>query len=199
MQNIWIASWLHCDWVGKTVLVVLVLMSIISWAIIAEKFFLFRRVKKANASFCDLFFSGRVKAILASPWSRILSKIIRKKADTPLNEEVLLNLLHSFAREEITGMERRLSFLLVTSSVAPFLGLLGTVWGLLVAFHDMSIAGSSSITVVASGVAEALITTFVGLLVAIPAAVGYTYFGGHLARMRQEGEDVLERIYLFLK
>ena len=199
MHNIWVASWQHCDWVGRTVLVVLVGISVVSWAIIFEKIFLFRTVERENRAFGKAFSAGKLGDFPHSSWGRVLSKVLREKSKTPLEDEKLLNLLHATARKELAELESKLDFLLMASSIGPFLGLLGTVWGLLVAFHAMSLAGSSSITVVASGVAEALITTVVGLLVAIPAAAGYTYLGGKLSRMRQEGEDMLESIYLVLK
>jgi biopolymer transport protein ExbB/TolQ len=97
-----------------------------------------------------------------------------------------------------TDLEKNLTSLATITVVAPFLGLLGTIWGLLISFINMSITGSSSIKVVASGVAEALITTVLGLLVAIPAAVGYNYFKDRIQRLMDEMELLIPFIEEYL-
>lgn len=101
--------------------------------------------------------------------------------------------------KEQANLEKNLTTLATITAIAPFLGLLGTVWGLLISFTNMSITGSSSIKVVASGVAEALITTVLGLLVAIPAAVGYNYFRERIQNLMDEIEYILPYIEEYLE
>lgn len=199
MENIWIASWKHCDWVGKTDLVLLGLLSVYSWAIMIDKFILFKRVKKANELFLQSFYDGKISSVSWSPWSRILNRVLKEKTKKNISEENLLNLIKRYANEEFIYLSRRLDFLLSISAVAPFMGLLGTVWGILMAFHNIGITGTSSVSIIASGISEALIVTFVGLIVAIPAALGYNYFTGELKIISIQGEEVLNEIFMNVK
>ncbi|HPP66549.1 MAG TPA: MotA/TolQ/ExbB proton channel family protein [bacterium] len=199
MENIWISSWKHCDWVGKTDLILLVLLSIYSWAIMIDKFIAFKKTKKANEKFLNNFYMGKIISIPQSPWSRIFSRVSREKTKQDFTEEKLLTTLKRFGNEEVYSLGSGIDFLLSVSAVAPFMGLLGTVWGILMAFHRIGLTGTSSISIIASGVSEALIVTFVGLLVAIPAALGYNYLDGQLRRIQTEGNAVLESIYNTLK
>ncbi|MCM8764455.1 MAG: MotA/TolQ/ExbB proton channel family protein [Candidatus Omnitrophica bacterium] len=200
MENIWVASWKHCDWVGKIDLILLVLMSIYSWSIIIDKFILFKKIKKANEIFLKSFYDGRIISVSGSPWSRILNRILKEKAKQNISsEETIFNLIKRYANEEIASLGNRIDFLLSISAVAPFMGLLGTVWGILMAFHNIGITRTSSVSIIASGVSEALIVTFVGLVVAIPAALGYNYLDGELRKIRAQGEEVLNALYTALK
>ncbi|MCM8828280.1 MAG: MotA/TolQ/ExbB proton channel family protein, partial [Candidatus Omnitrophica bacterium] len=177
----------------------LVSMSIYSWSIIIEKFVLFKRVKKANETFLNSFYVGRMASVPDSSWSRILNKILKEKAKQDISEEKLFNFIKRYANEEISHLGSRIDFLLSISAVAPFMGLLGTVWGILIAFHNIGITGTSSVSIIASGISEALIVTFVGLVVAIPAALGYNYLDSELRKIKTQGEDVLNAFYTALK
>jgi len=199
MENIWVASWKHCDWVGKTVLILLFLLSIYSWAIIIDKFILLKRINRDNWKFLNIFYGGKIAQVPGSPWSRVLSRILAEKAKHNISEEQLLNHLKRFANEEISRLASRIDFLLSVSAVAPFMGLLGTVWGILMSFHNIGITGTSSVSIIASGVSEALIVTFAGLLVAIPAALAYNYFDEQLRKIKLQGNEVIEAIYLIVK
>ncbi|MCM8759984.1 MAG: MotA/TolQ/ExbB proton channel family protein [Candidatus Omnitrophica bacterium] len=195
MENIWITSWKHFGWVGKTILTILFMMSIYSWSIMINKFLLFKRVKKANKKFLDVFYNGKIINVPDSPWSRILNKTLKEKTKREILEENLYNFIKRLANEEMLSLSSKLDFLLSVSAVAPFMGLLGTVWGILMAFHNIGITGTSSISIIASGISEALIVTFAGLVVAIPAALGYNYFDGELRKIKMQGEEVLNAIY----
>ncbi|MCM8816414.1 MAG: MotA/TolQ/ExbB proton channel family protein [Candidatus Omnitrophica bacterium] len=160
-----------------------------------NKFFLFKRVKKANKKFLDVFYNGKIINVPESPWSRILNKTLTEKTKREILEENLYNFIKRLANEEMLSLSSKLDFLLSVSAVAPFMGLLGTVWGILMAFHNIGITGTSSISIIASGISEALIVTFAGLVVAIPAALGYNYFDGELRKIKMQGEEVLNAIY----
>ncbi|MGC8804802.1 MAG: MotA/TolQ/ExbB proton channel family protein [Candidatus Ratteibacteria bacterium] len=199
MENIWIASWKHCDWVGKIDLILLFTLSIYSWDIMIEKFILLKRVRRANEKFVSSFYSGKMLNVPGSPWSRILSRILQEKSRQNISEEKLLILLKRFASEEISRLNNKIDFLLSISAVAPFMGLLGTVWGILMAFHNIGQTGTSSVSIIASGISEALIVTFVGLLVAIPAALGYNYLNGQIRNLQMQANYILESFHTAIK
>ena len=199
MTNILVEAWRHSDWVGKTNLVVLLILSIYSWAIIIEKHFLYKKTEKSNNLFLRNYHNGKIINTKYSVWGKILSKTLKEKQNINPNPEKISNLLKKISREEFSPFEKGMSFLMLTSAISPFLGLLGTVWGLLISFYNIGATGSASMSVVASGVGEALISTVVGLIVAIPAAAGHNIFNEKLRTLQVEGEDVLESFYLFLK
>ena len=181
------------DLAGKLDIVVLILLSIISWYIMIGKYGVFRRVKRLHAGFEHAFAGEQNPGEEDSPLHRIFA-YAHSLARREIPEEKLAVYVEHFAARELDELETNLTFLSVTSVVAPLLGLLGTVWGLLVAFHAMALAGSSSIKVVAAGVAEALITTVVGLLVAVPAAVAFTYFSDRLRKIAGRVDFLLPQI-----
>ncbi|MCM8770062.1 MAG: MotA/TolQ/ExbB proton channel family protein [Candidatus Omnitrophica bacterium] len=183
MGKILLSAWQHCDWAGKLDLVVLGILSVISWWIMIEKYLLMRRIHQRQKNFEDTLADQKIPDILPSPIHQVFlfgRNLVQKET---WSEEKLVVHLEKVAVRELETIGQNLSFLAAIATVAPFLGLLGTVWGLLIAFHNMYITGSSSIKVVASGVAEALVTTVIGLVVAIPAAVGYSYFTESLKKL----------------
>jgi biopolymer transport protein TolQ len=199
MTNILVEAWRHSDWIGKADLIILLILSIYSWAIIIEKYLLYKKTEKGNRVFLKNYYNGKISNIKYSVWGQIFSKSLKEKQNINPNPEKILNLLKRISREEFYSFERGMSFLILTAAVSPFLGLLGTVWGLLLSFHAIGMTGSASMSVVASGVGEALISTVAGLVVAIPAAAGHNLFNEKLRLLQKEGEDILESFYLFLK
>ena len=199
MGNVLLSAWGHCDLAGKFDLVILGLLSLYSWYIMIGKFFLFKGINKKHNLFETYIRRRKSPLNIRSPLHATLNYGIRliKSIDIP-DEKILLR-LENFAEREIEKLEKNLSFLATIVSIAPFLGLLGTVWGLLLSFNNMAIAGTSSIKIVASGVAEALITTIVGLIVAIPAAIGHNYFMEKLKHITGRIEFLLPYIISFLK
>jgi biopolymer transport protein TolQ len=186
--------------VVKIVLVILCFFSVVSLGII---FFKFRQVYLANSQserFLDLFwkvkrfdsvnaqldrFQGSPLAVLFSEAYSELKKLMEKgeQKDDPSVISTELGGVDNIARalrrattSEITRLERYLTFLATTGSTAPFIGLFGTVWGIMTAFKGIGETGSASLAVVAPGIAEALIATAVGLVAAIPAVMGYNHF-----------------------
>jgi biopolymer transport protein TolQ len=186
--------------VAKVVLAILLLFSIISWALIVEKWWQLRRVRRQTLGFVRVFREGRRPSMVHSA--------ARKFRDSPLAQlyaaaygeisglpDVVdpvvddgddglpperLDAVHRAMRRsaglEIAQLERYLPFLATTASATPFIGLFGTVWGIMSSFHGISTQGSASLAVVAPGISEALIATAAGLAAAIPAVIGYNYF-----------------------
>jgi biopolymer transport protein TolQ len=188
---------LRADAVGKGVLLLLALASAVSWAIIAKKALQLRRAEAESAKFLAVFWqSKRLDAIYqaaeqlgASPLGAVfragyveLSKVTQKKdGETAMSDQLggLENVERSLKRAasaEVTALERRVSFLGTTASAAPFVGLFGTVWGIMRAFHEIYQAGNANLATVALPISESLIATAVGLFAAIPAVVAYNFF-----------------------
>jgi len=186
--------------VAKLVLAVLLFFSIVSWALIVEKWWQFRRVRRQTLGFIKVFREGRrpsmvqmaAKKFRESPLAQLYAAAYQEVAGIPevaehmledVDEGVTQERLESVHRAlrraaglEVAQLERYLPFLATTASSTPFIGLFGTVWGIMSAFHGIGAQGSASLAVVAPGISEALIATAAGLGAAIPAVIGYNYF-----------------------
>lgn len=185
------------------VLVILLLFSIFSWAIIFQKWALFRRVRLANARFLRAFrkANGLEQVAVASEQFRPcplagvfefgyeeVSRQVKARG-TIHNRAALERALQLGISEELTRLERNMNWLATTASVTPFIGLFGTVWGIIDAFHGLGMAGSASLRAVAPGISEALVATAMGLGAAIPAAIFYNYFGHVIRELGARMED----------
>jgi biopolymer transport protein TolQ len=197
--------------IAKVVLAVLAVFSIVSWALVVEKWWQFRRVRGQTLGFLKIFREGRRPGMVAAA--------AKKFRDSPLaqlyaaaygelagghemgdhvgddGEEVSTNRLEATDRAmrraaglEIAQLERYLPFLATTASACPFIGLFGTVWGIMSAFHGIGTQGSASLAVVAPGISEALVATAAGLGAAIPAVIGYNYFVNRVKHWATEME-----------
>ena len=188
----------NADMVGKGVLLILATASAISWAIILKKWLQLRRAEAESTRFLGVFWqSKRLDAIYqaaeqlgASPLGAVfragyveLSKVTQKKegegggmGDELGGLENVERALKRASAAEVTALERRVSFLGTTASAAPFVGLFGTVWGIMSAFHGIYREGNANLATVARPISEALIATAVGLFAAIPAVVAYNAF-----------------------
>ena len=188
--------------VAKGVLVILLLFSIVSWAIILFKGAVLHSAHTHSQAFIDIFrrsskFSevnaicGQLKAsplvgVFQSGYAEVNQQVRSASPGTSAARptvrslESLSRALARAATVEQTRLERRLSFLATTASVTPFIGLFGTVWGIMNAFEAIGGSGSASLAVVAPGISEALITTAMGLAAAIPAAVFYNFYASRV-------------------
>ncbi len=195
------------------VLLVLVLSSVVCWAIILYKFWVIRRAAQQSRDFLEIFWgSKRFDAVLAasqdlaeSPLAELFRagyrewKKARAKRAEPGGQGVTDDLtpelgrvesiqrtLRFVADAEITRLERMLVFLATVASAAPFVGLFGTVWGIMDSFRQIGLMGTASLAVVAPGISEALIATATGLAAAIPAVVAYNYFNNAIKVLATE-------------
>jgi len=197
MENVWVSAWQQCDMAGRFILGVLVFLSFYSWCIILEKFFYLREVEKRNRMFERLIRKGRKPILLSCPLSSILNYGIELR-DKAHDESLDIHLEKAFLREQ-GKLEKRIQSLGTIATISPFLGLLGTVWGLFISFHNIVATGSSSVRVVAQGVSIALITTIIGLMVAIPAAIGYNYYREKVLSILEKMEFFFPYIMQYLK
>jgi biopolymer transport protein TolQ len=181
---------------AKVVLVVLLVMSVVCWGIIWDRARLYGRVERSDRAFLAAFrrlartvdfrlvceqHPNSLLARVAMVGQRALEQ---HPADathsSALHYEIAQRAMDRSASEETARLERHLGFLATTGSVSPFIGLMGTVWGVMTAFLNIGAQGSASLVVVAPGIAEALIATVAGLAAAIPAVVGYNHLLGRL-------------------
>jgi biopolymer transport protein TolQ len=185
------------------VLLILLIFSIFSWTIIFAKWGTFRGARRANARFLRAFrkANGLDAVMVASEQFRPAplvalfdfgyEEVTRqvKSRGTVNNTVALERTLQLGTSEELTKLERNMGWLATTASVSPFIGLLGTVLGIIRSFEQLGSQGSSSLRAVGPGISEALIATAVGLFAAIPAAVAYNYFGHVIKEMGARMDD----------
>jgi biopolymer transport protein TolQ len=189
--------------VPQVVIVILVIFSLISWAVIFSKWSLFRQAGSANRSFLrafrkaaaldavalasEQFRSSPLVAVFDFGYSEVTRQMKARGAVT--NKLALERSLQLGISEEVTKLERNMNLLATTAAVSPFIGLFGTVWGIIDAFSALGTAGAASLRAVAPGISEALITTALGLAAAIPAAIFYNVFGARIRELGARMED----------
>ncbi len=194
---------IHGSTLQQVVLGILVLFSLFSWTIVFSKWSAFRGAKEANARFVRAFRkSATLDAIAVAAEQFRPAPLVNvfalgyEEANRQLrtrgkivNRESLNRTLQLGTNEELARMEQNVNWLATTASVSPFIGLFGTVLGIIRAFQNLGSAGSTSLKAVGPGIAEALIATAVGLAAAIPAAIFYNHFGNQLKQMGERMDD----------
>ena len=207
---------LHAGPMGQMVMLTLLLFSLASWSIIFMKSRMFKKAVNETDDFLESFWSSKTlndaddsaKNYPLSPEAAVftagfseLQKInkIRNRSETDTGNEPLEmqlatmdNLKRAIRKaesQEMSDLGKSLSFLATTGSAAPFIGLFGTVWGIMASFHDIGMRGSASLAVVAPGISEALVATAAGLAVAIPAVIAYNFFANQLIEIENEMQN----------
>lgn len=187
--------------VAKLVLLTLLIFSVLSWAIIVSKWGTFKRARSQSGRFLRAFRkAGRLQEIAAaaeqfkpSPLVAVfegaLEELRKQGQNAGRNLTTLQRATQIASSEELTRLERRLPLLATTAGVTPFIGLFGTVWGIIDAFHGLGTAGAATLRAVAPGISEALITTAAGLFAAIPALIFYNYFQHNIREFGARMDD----------
>jgi len=201
------AAFRHTGVVGQTVLGILVLFSIISWAVMIAVGQRFRRANRSSRRFMSMFRKAKRLADMQSAlgvlaqsplvglfragYAEIEAQISHAEGgrQTVKSLDSVERSLMRASRIEAARLSRFVPFLATTAAATPFIGLFGTVWGIMEAFGTIGATGSTSITTVAPGISEALINTAAGLFAAIPALLAYNHFVGRLRQARGEMED----------
>ena len=180
-------------WVARAVLAILLFFSLVSWALIFQKMGLFGRIRRQSDQFLKIFRAtkgvanpqGLVSAgspfanVYAAGYRELQSQMTGTGNPSPPKLKSLQAVTVSMqmaSTDEVRRVEKGMSWLATTAGVTPFIGLFGTVWGIIDAFSGLGEAGSASLRAVAPGIAEALVTTAAGLFAAIPALIAYNYF-----------------------
>jgi biopolymer transport protein TolQ len=196
----------HSGPMAMLVLLVLLMASLLCWAIIFSKWTSLRRVRSQNASFLEIFWHSKTideivdktENFQASPIAMVFRSGIRELRKLASDElanagiEKIENIQRALVRAsntEISHLEKNVGWLATTASAAPFVGLFGTVWGIMNAFQNIGATGAANLAVVAPGISEALITTAFGIGAAIPAVVAYNHFAGQIRRVSVDMES----------
>ena len=184
-----IQLFLRADFIVKAVIVILIAASVYSWALIFDKYKLFKRIEKSTTSFEEKFwksksaesfynnFSNKEKDPVATIFQSAMIELIRTKSkSSSIQSNRVSRVIEISADKEIKSIEKHFTFLATVGSTAPFIGLFGTVWGIMNSFQSIAISRNTSLAIVAPGIAEALFATALGLLAAIPAVIAYNKF-----------------------
>ena len=180
---------LRADFVVKSVIIILIAASVFSWALIFEKYRLFKKIEKSTSSFEDKFwksksaesfynnFANRDKDPVGNVFQSAMAELIKTKSkSSAVQSNRVVRIIEISADKEIKLIEKHFTFLATVGSTAPFIGLFGTVWGIMNSFQSIAISRNTSLAIVAPGIAEALFATALGLLAAIPAVIAYNKF-----------------------
>ena len=201
-----IQLFLRADFVVKSVIIILIAASVYSWALIFEKYRLFKRIEKSTSSFEDKFwksrsaesfynsFTNKEKDPLASVFQSAMNELIKTKSkSSSVQTNRVSRVLEISADNEINSIEKHFIFLATVGSTAPFIGLFGTVWGIMNSFQSIAISRNTSLAIVAPGIAEALFATALGLLAAVPAVIAYNKFNSDSKRYSGRIENFSKR------
>ena len=184
-----IQLFLRADFIVKSVIIILIAASVYSWALIFEKYKLFKKIDKSTNNFEEKFwksrsaesfynsFTNREKDPVANIFQTAMAELIRTKSkSSSVQSARVTRVIEIAADKEVKLIEKHFTFLATVGSTAPFIGLFGTVWGIMNSFQSIAISRNTSLAIVAPGIAEALFATALGLLAAIPAVVAYNKF-----------------------
>jgi len=199
-----LSLFIRADFIVKSVILMLIGCSIYSWAIIIEKFRLFKKINKESEEFEEKFwksksaetFYNNLPTNLENPMSLVfkdsMQTLLKAKSKSNLNER-MSSMLEANIEKQLTTLEKGFTFLATVGSTAPFIGLFGTVWGIMNSFQSIAISRNTSLAIVAPGIAEALFATALGLLAAIPAVVAYNKFNNDSKKYSQKLENFSKR------
>jgi biopolymer transport protein TolQ len=201
--SLW-SLFLRADFVVKSVILMLIGSSIYSWAIIIEKFRLFKKINVETQEFEEKFWKSKsaetfynsLPANLENPMASLfkdsMQTLLKARTKTNLSEK-MMGVLEVNIEKQISKISKGFTFLATVGSTAPFIGLFGTVWGIMNSFQSIAISRNTSLAIVAPGIAEALFATALGLLAAIPAVVAYNKFNNDSKKYSQKLENFSRR------
>ena len=199
-----LSLFLRADFIVKSVILMLIGCSIYSWAIIIEKFKLFKKINLEAEEFEAKFWKSKsaetfynsLPANLDNPMASLfkdsMQTLLKSKSKSNLNER-LSGMLEINIEKQMVKIDKGFTFLATVGSTAPFIGLFGTVWGIMNSFQSIAISRNTSLAIVAPGIAEALFASALGLLAAIPAVVAYNKFNSDSKKYTQKLENFSKR------
>ena len=201
--SLW-SLFIRADFIVKSVILMLIGCSIYSWAIIIEKFRLFKKINIESDDFEEKFWKSKsaetfynsLPLNLDNPMALLfrdsMQTLLKAKNKSNLNER-MSSVLEGNIEKQIITLEKGFTFLATVGSTAPFIGLFGTVWGIMNSFQSIAISRNTSLAIVAPGIAEALFATALGLLAAIPAVVAYNKYNNDSKKYSQKLENFSKR------
>jgi len=195
---------IRADIIVKSVIILLIAASIFSWAIIIEKIRLFNKINKTAEEFEEKFWKSRsaesfynnlpanINDPMANVFKNTMQVVMKSRSKSNLSER-LTSVLESNIEKQMNLIDKNYTFLATVGSTAPFIGLFGTVWGIMNSFQSIAISRNTSLAIVAPGIAEALFATALGLLAAIPAVVAFNKFSSDSKKYSQKLESFSKR------
>ena len=199
-----ISLFLRADIIVKSVIILLIAASVYSWAIIFEKIRLFKKIYKSSKDFEEKFWKSKsaetfynnlptnIEDPMALVFKNSMQTVMKSRSRTNLSEKVN-SILESNIEQQMNVIEKNYTFLATVGATAPFIGLFGTVWGIMNSFQSIAISRNTSLAIVAPGIAEALFATALGLLAAIPAVIAYNNFNNESKKYFQKLENFSKR------
>ena len=196
---------LRADIIVKSVIIILIVSSIYSWAIIFEKIKLFKKINKSTDEFENKFWKSKsaesfynslpsnVNDPMANLFKDSMQVLLKSKRSSNLDEK-MSRMLEINVEQQMEKIDKSYTFLATVGSTAPFIGLFGTVWGIMNSFQSIAISRNTSLAIVAPGIAEALFATALGLLAAIPAVVAYNKFSSDSKKYSQKLENFSKKL-----
>jgi len=201
-----IQLFLRADFIVKSVIIILIAASVYSWALIFEKYKLFKKIEKSTTSFEEKFWKSRSaenfynnltnkeKDPVANIFQSAMAELIKTKSKSSSVQSARVSrIIEISADKEIKLIEKHFTFLATVGSTAPFIGLFGTVWGIMNSFQSIAISRNTSLAIVAPGIAEALFATALGLLAAVPAVIAYNKFNSDSKKYSARIENFSKR------
>ena len=195
---------IKADIIVKSVIVILIAASVYSWAIIIEKIRLFKKINQSSEEFEEKFWKSRsaesfynslpsnIEDPMANVFKDSMQVVMKTRSKSNLSEK-LQSVLEVNIEKHMNVIEKNYTFLATVGSTAPFIGLFGTVWGIMNSFQSIAISRNTSLAIVAPGIAEALFATALGLLAAIPAVVAYNKFNNDAKKYSEKLENFSKR------
>ena len=200
-----IGLFIRADVIVKSVIIILIASSVYSWAIIFDKIKVFRKINKGAEEFEEKFwksksaetFYNNLPSSIDDPMTQVfktsMQTVIKSRSRSNLSEK-LSGILEANIEKQMNIIEKNYTFLATVGSTAPFIGLFGTVWGIMNSFQSIAISRNTSLAIVAPGIAEALFATALGLLAAIPAVVAFNKFSNDSRKYLQKLENFSKRL-----
>ena len=195
---------MRADIIVKSVIILLIACSVYSWAVIIEKLRLFKKINQTTEEFENKFWNSKsaesfynnLPANIEDPMALVfkdaMQSLLKRKSRTDLNSR-MTTMLETGIEKQMSKISKGFTFLATVGSTAPFIGLFGTVWGIMNSFQSIAISRNTSLAIVAPGIAEALFATALGLLAAIPAVVAYNKFNNDSIKYSQKLENFSKR------
>ena len=195
---------IKADIIVKSVIIILIAASVYSWAIIIEKIRLFKKINQSSEEFEEKFWKSRsaesfynslpsnIDDPMANVFKDSMQVVMKTRSKSNLSEK-LQSVLEVNIEKHMNIIEKNYTFLATVGSTAPFIGLFGTVWGIMNSFQSIAISRNTSLAIVAPGIAEALFATALGLLAAIPAVVAYNKFNNDAKKYSEKLENFSKR------
>ncbi len=195
---------IRADIIVKSVIIILIACSVYSWAVIIEKFKLFKKINQSSEEFETKFWNsksaesfynslpGNINDPMALIFKDAMQNLLKRRSKTDLNARIT-SMLETGIEKQMSKITKGFTFLATVGSTAPFIGLFGTVWGIMNSFQSIAISRNTSLAIVAPGIAEALFATALGLLAAIPAVIAYNKFNNDSLKYSQKLENFSKR------